>query len=217
MPPVPVQSNTPPIARPVAAAPLAAPPAPSGPLSADNLRELELAQRHAKRIRRAIGLARFNGWTIGSFAGLSLLGGVFSLTSLLVGFALAVVSYNEFSGAKALQRLDPAAPRRLGLNQIGLCCVVILYSLWSIYSTLTGPNPYGSAMAAGRHATDILASIEQLQTTLTLAVYGAMIALSISFQGGMAWYYFTRKRLVRDYVSETPGWIIDLQRATSPL
>jgi hypothetical protein len=201
----------------VAAAPLAAPQAPSGPLSANNLRELELAQRRAKRIRRAIGVARFNGWTIGSFAGLSLLLGIFSLTSLLVGLALAVVSYNEFSGAKALQRFDSAAPRRLGLNQIGLCCVVILYSLWSIYSTLTGPNPYEAAMAAGGQAVEILGSIEQLQNTLTFGVYGAVIVLSIIFQGGMAWYYFTRKRLVRGYVSETPGWIIDLQRATSPL
>lgn len=198
---------------------MAAPPTtsqtPSGPLSADNLRELELAQRRAKTVRRAISVARFNGWTVGTFAGLSLLGGVFSLTSLLVGVALTVVSYNEFSGAKALQRFDQAAPRRLGFNQLGLCGVAILYSLWNIYSTLTGPNPYEAALAAGGQAIEILGSIEQLQTTLTFAVFGAMIVLSIIFQGGMAWYYFTRKRLVQAYVSETPGWIIDLQRATS--
>ncbi len=63
----------------------------------------------------------------------------------------------------------------------------------------------------------MLGSIEQLQTIVTLAVYGSVILFSIIFQGGTAWYYFTRSRHIRAYISETPQWIIDLQRTTSLL
>ena len=180
------------------------------------LSQLKLAQEHGKKIRRAAGVARFNGWTTGIFAAITLLGGVFSLTSLLLGVALAVVAHNEFNGAKLLRRLDQRAPRRLGYNQLGLCGVVIVYSLWSIYSMLTGPSPYESALAAGGQAAQMLGSIEQLHTTLIFGVYGSLIFVSLVVQGGNAWYYFTRARQIQAYSTQTPQWIIDLQQSGSP-
>ncbi len=213
----PTQSITPPTARPAVVAPGAVSDTPAAPLSVENLRELELAQGRAKKIRRAIGVALFNGWTTGIFAAISLLCGLFSLTSFLIGIALAIVSYNEFAGAKMFRRFDEQATRRLGFNQLGFCGVLIIYSLWSIYCILTEPNPYAAALPANDRALATLGSIEQMYTTISLTVYGSLIFLSMIFQGGTAWYYFTRGKYIRAYVNETPPWIIDLQRSTSTL
>ena len=205
----PAQSVSPPVARPVVGAPPCTPGASPSP---EHLRELELARARFGKIRRAAGVALFNGWTVGVFAALSLLIGLFSLTSLLIGLALAAVTYNEFAGAKMLRGLDLRAPRRLALGQLGLCGVLITYALWSIYSFQTGPSPYEEALAVGGQATAIVGSIEQLQKTITYAVYGGLIVGSILFQGGTAWYYFTRNKYIHAYATQTPAWIIELDR-----
>ena len=191
---------------------VARPAATSGPLSPEHLRDLELARERSKRIRRAVGVASFNGWTAGVFATVSLLIGIFSLTSLLVGVALAVVAYNELAGARLLRQFDERGPRRLGFNQIGLCGMLIVYAVWRIYATLTGPSPFDAALAAGGEAMPLIASIEHLQTAATLVIYGGLIVGTLLFQGGMAWYYFTRVHHIRVYNNETPQWLVDLQR-----
>jgi hypothetical protein len=174
---------------------------------------VKLARKRLRKVRRAAGVALFNGWSIGVFAVFSLAIGLFSLTSLLIGAALALVAYNEFVGAKMLRKLDTRAPWRLALGQLGLCAVLITYSLWSIYSLQVGPNPYEAALAAGGQATAIVGSIEQFQKMVTFAVYGGLIIGSIVFQGGTGWYYVTRTKHMRAYLSETPAWILALERA----
>jgi hypothetical protein len=206
------QPADPPLARPVTSSTDVSPP--SGPaISPEILRQLKLAQQRGKKIRRAAGMATFNGWTIGVFAALSLVSGIFSLTGFVLGIALAIAAFNEFNGAKLLRRLDLRAPRRLGFNQLGLCGVLIVYSLWSIHSAFAGPSPYASAMPAGGQVAPIVGSIEQLQRTIVLATYVSLIVGSIVFQGSTAWYYFSRARHIRAYVNQTPQWVIELQRA----
>lgn len=201
--------------RPVAVARPACDPsvAAGSPLTAEHVRELELARRRAKRIRRAVGVARFNGWTVGFFAVLSLLIGFFSLPSLLIGVALAVVSYHEFAGARQLRLFDERAGRRLGFNQLGLGSVLIVYAVWSIFRTLTAPSPLVGELASLGDAAELVGSIESLTTTISLAVYGGLIVGTVIFQGGTAWYYFTRGACIRAYRRETPGWVLELDRA----
>jgi hypothetical protein len=45
------------------------------------------------------------------------------------------------------------------------------------------------------------------------AVYGSLILIAVFAQGSMALYYFTRVRLIRNYVAITPEWIVTLQKA----
>ncbi len=209
---VPTQPIRPPTARPVASAPALPVGVAGGPLSPEHLRELELARKRFRKVRRAAGVASFNGWTVGVFAGFSLLGGLFSLTSLLIGAALAVVAWNELAGAKLLRRLDQRAPRRLAFGQLGLCGALCVYALWSLYSLHAGPSPYAAALGVGGQATAIVGSIEQLEQTITYAVYGGMIVGSIIFQGGTAWYYLTRAKYIHTCATETPPWILELER-----
>jgi hypothetical protein len=53
---------------------------------------------------------------------------------------------------------------------------------------------------------------ESLFKQIVLYFYGGVIALSALFQGGTALYYFSRRRLIEDYVAETPEWVRDVQR-----
>ena len=57
-----------------------------------------------------------------------------------------------------------------------------------------------------------LGSINDLYKTITIAIYGGLIAATLIFQGINALYYFTRRKHVEAYVSETPEWVVDLQR-----
>ena len=46
---------------------------------------------------------------------------------------------------------------------------------------------------------------------------GQVIVLTALFQGLNARYYFARSQRVKDYLKETPGWIVEIQRSTSTL
>ena len=152
------------------------------------------ADRSARKVRGAAKVARFNGWAIGGCAVLSLLSGLSSMTLLAVGLGLAIVSWNELRGRKMLLRLDRRGPRLLGRNQLGLLALVVGYSLWSIYLGLTGPTELTVLL---EELEPVFGPIGHLQQSLTLAVYGGVILLSIIFQGLNALYYFTRAEHVR--------------------
>ena len=62
----------------------------ASPLSHAHLGELELANKRAKKIRRAVRIAQTDAWVCGIFAALTLLSGIFSLTALLLGLGLAL-------------------------------------------------------------------------------------------------------------------------------
>ena len=59
-------------------------------------------------------------------------------------------------------------------------------------------------------------TIGNLYVQITLALYGSVFLGSVLFQGGNALYYFSRERLVREYVNDTEPWVIDLQKSTDP-
>jgi len=145
-----------------------------------------------KTIRRARGIARFNGWSALVIAAPALLFGIFSLTSLIVGAALALLGARELALGKRLVALDPAAPRALAINQLVLLAGVLAYCAWQTWSGLTGPT-LGEQHPELR---DIAADIDGLSRTLTIAVYAAVAALSLVFQGLNAWYYAGRRRHV---------------------
>ncbi len=198
--------------------PASTPTTDEGPLSPDQQEQLALANRRAKKVLGAAKVATFNGWSIGSFAAISLLFAIvgfffasFNLTALAMGIGLAVVARNEFRGRDLLLSFSPHGPRLLGKNQLGLMGLLIAYCLWSIYGTLTNPITEIEGLEALGEA------VGDLATDLTVAVYGVVIVVSGLAQGLNARYYFARTRLVEDYVRETPEWIVELQRSSSVL
>ena len=93
--------------------------------------ELELELRDAKeRAGSFLGAAKvaaFNGWSVGFFAVVSILFGLFSLTSFLVGVGLAFVARNEFIGRARLRSLDQSGLELLWRNQLGFMALIIAY------------------------------------------------------------------------------------------
>ncbi len=165
-----------------------------GPLSPQRQNELAEADPSARKVLSAAKVAAFNGWTIGGAAALSLLFALSSPTALVVGSGLAIVAWNELRGRKLLLRFDPRGPRLLGWNQLGFMGLVVAYCLWSIYIGLTGTTELDALF---KELESVTGSIGDLQTTLTLAVYGGVITGTIIFQGLNSLYYFTRTKHVQ--------------------
>jgi hypothetical protein len=161
----------------------------------------------------------FNGCSLAVFAGCSLLMallgamfGEFDIIGLAVGSGLALLAWNEFRGRAMLRRLEPHACSVLGWNQLNLLIMVIVYAGWMISQAMWGPSPYDAAIAKEAMLAGSLGSINDLYKTITIAIYGGLIAGTLIFQGINSLYYFTRRKQVEAYVSETPEWVVDLQR-----
>ncbi len=170
--------------------------------------ELRDANESAGSFLGAAKVAAFNGWSIGFFAVVSILFGLFSLTSFLVGVGLAFVARNGFIGRASLRSLDPSGLELLWRNQLGFMALIIAYCVWSIFRTFARPESEISEL------TQLLGATGLVQAA-TLIVYTVVIVATGIFQGLNAYYYFVRAARIRDYVRDTPQWVLDLQRSTA--
>jgi hypothetical protein len=179
-------------------------------LSPEQRRELESAKERARKILAAGKVAAFNGWTIGIFAALSLLFGLGSVVVMALSVGLGVVAWNEFRGRALLRRLDPAAGRLLGRNQLGLMALIVAYCLWSIWRAKLGPpDPEMEQLQ------DLVGVGSDLIQQLTVILYVSVIAATAIFQGVNARYYFRRVAMTEAYLRDTPTWVVDLQRSAA--
>ena len=178
-------------------------------LTAESQLELRDANDRAGSFLGAAKVAAFNGWSTGFFAVVSILFGLFSPTSFLVGVGLAVVARNEFVGRRRLQSFDPSGLELLWRNQVGFMGLIIAYCAWSMFRTVALPGPGLSTL------TELLGDgAAELVALVTTVVYSAVIVLTAIFQGLNAHYYFVRVARIRDYLGDTPQWVLDLQRST---
>jgi hypothetical protein len=182
----------------------------NGPLTATHRSELAAARDRSKVIRKAARVAGFNAWTTGGMAALS---GAFllfdhSVAALLITMCLSIVAVNEFRGRKQLLSFDPGAASLLGWNQLGLLAAIIVYCLWMLYGSATGSSELSAALDGYNDLGSFdMGQIDNLYHTASYAAYGGAIVLSILFQGGNAFYYFTRRRHLENFVAETPAWV----------
>jgi hypothetical protein len=177
--------------------------------------ELVLAQNRSRAIRRAAGVANFNGWVTGAIALLSAPFAFFSVTGFLVAVGLVVVAFNEFRGRRRLLEYDPSAAPFLGWNQVGLMILITAYCGWTMFVS-------AGAVAAEMQAKPELAAaigsvegFEELYRQVVFIFYGTVIALTVAFQGLNAAYYFSRRKPIAAYVQETPAWVLEIQRLSA--
>jgi hypothetical protein len=183
----------------------------SGPLSPQHMQELAEAKVRAKKIRRAAGVAALSGWTMALFAGITLLGGLFGdWVAVALGAGLSVVAFNELRGAEMIKRFDPAGARRLGFNQIALGLLLVVYAAWSLWSALRTPI---LASAGSTGDPDMDATIGRISNLVAYGLYGGLAVAGVVAPGLTALYYFTRGRLIRAMVEQTPAWVIQTMRA----
>lgn len=198
----------------------AVPPLPQSPasglstsLSPDQVAALLEAQKSVTKVRRAVSVATFDGWMTATFAGLTILTGFLSPSALMLGTGMAAVAFVEFRGAGQLRRLAPNAAKTLGINQLALAGLLILYSCWQMYASRTSPSELSQAVGNDPQLTQMIGGIDDLTKMITSAVYGVLILIAIFVQGGTALYYFSRQRYLDAHLKRTPKWVADLQRA----
>lgn len=178
-------------------------------LSPEQKDALEDARKRAARFLGAAKLATFNGWSLGIFAALTIPFAFRSFPAMVLGVGMAVAARNEFKGRNLIRRIDPAGPRLLGRNQIGLMAVVIAYCLWCIYGAYAHPD------LKLQQQLDLVGVPAGTVRSLTVLVYAVLIATTVIFQGLTARYYFVRIRRIEAYLRRIPGWIVELQRTVT--
>ena len=88
--------------------------------------------------------------------------------------------------------------------------LIVAYCVWSIYLAIAAPNPQIAQY------TEVLGEdVEGLVQLMTVALYAVVMVASGIFQGLNARYYFVRVSMIRDYVQDTPQWVLDLQRSAA--
>src|SRR4051812_829676 len=193
--------------------PYATPVARPNVLSQSQVAELLGARNRAAKLRRAGNVAKFDAWMIAIFATLTALTGIFSASSLLLAGAMGYVAWREFRGAAQLRKLDPTAAKALATNQLVLAGALIVYSLWQGYASYTSHESLTGSTGGDAQLTQMLGPIDELMKLLTVSVYGLLIFIAIFVQGGTALYYKSREKYLKAYVTQTPPWILELQRA----
>jgi hypothetical protein len=192
------------------------PSIPTSPqLSEQNLRELAEARKSLRKVGRAVSVARFDGWTIAIFAGLTFLMGVTDPGNILMALGLGTAAYFELTGASRLRRLDGSAIRMLGFNQFGLAALLTVYALWRIHVELSVGGMITKMIPSDQMDAQVLGPlgnvVENLRP-LVIAFYGTVIAVAILGMGAMAWFYFSRRKYLEAYLTQTPEWIIAMQK-----
>ncbi len=177
-----------------------------GTVSAAQRDQLVRANEHARKILGAGRVATFNGWNLAVAGIVTLLLGGFGVTSLVLGLGLCLLAWNELRGRDLLRRFDRRAPSVLGRNQLTVMFLLVSYCTWTMFDTWAHPS------ADLVQIQEMLGISGDLVTELTLRTYGAIILVSMLFQGLNARYYFARTALLDSYLDDTPAWIVDLQR-----
>lgn len=183
-------------------------PAPT-PLSPDQIAEIELGRRHARRIRRAAVVASMSGWTLAVFALATLASGVFgNWPDLAVGIVLAAVAFNELKGADQLRAFDQSAPRRLALGQLILGVAIAAYAAWKWYeqSRRSPLAAYGGSTGSA----EVDAMLIDITDSITPIIWGSVAIVGIITCWLTAAYYASKTQAVRIFRERAPAWVIEI-------
>ena len=183
------------------------------PLLPKQRQQLIDAIKAAHKIRSSASMALFNIIATGLFALLSIASSVFyGPIGIVMGTGMGVVALVELVGRRRLKRFEPSSLKLLARNQFGFMLFLASYSIWMIYSRLTGPNPV-AGLTFGSEFGDlasVLPSIETMYVIGNVIVFGGLLMLSVAFQGANALYYLKSQKLLANFVSDTPAWITAL-------
>jgi hypothetical protein len=193
-------------------------PRPQSPgLTPDQLREIALAQQRAKKIRTAATVAKTDGVITALFAGVCLLSFCMGIEGPILGAALTYVAFTSFRAAAKLRQFDIATPLQLALNQVLLAAAIITYAAYELWVTAQGRSGLVKAVvgdtdygALGMES--MVGGLETSAVLLARTVYVLLIIGTITAQGLTAWYYYSRRKIIADYLAKTPPWVVEFQK-----
>ncbi|HTV25706.1 MAG TPA: hypothetical protein VMG12_43720 [Polyangiaceae bacterium] len=194
-------------------------PTPS-PLDEAQLAVLGQTRAAQRKLRFAGFIALSNVIGLATFAFLSLVVDLFSLSLSLITIPLGVLAWNEARGRTLLLAGDASAPRRLAYNQLALLACVIVYCIHSAYAAWTGPSLLDTVLLADPSIPDMLGDaangagtsldeLSHLGRVTALVVYGAVALGSAAVQGLTALYYRSLQPAVAA-LAAAPAWAREL-------
>ena len=198
-----------------------------GPLSPEQLGEVGEARQRVRRIAGAVGLARFNFRSFVVIAILSLPFVFFYPTTLVAVACLCWLAAVERRGGRMLKELEPNGGRVLAYNQISLLVLVVAYCGWQIARSHSSATPFDEVLSSNLALTELeetgmlpggTTGLDDMNRLFRISVtifYGAVMVLTALLQGGCAWYYYSRYRLLKDFQAQTPPWVREVLKAAS--
>jgi hypothetical protein len=175
--------------------------------------QLELARPAFRKIRRAVFAAMFEGVTVVVFGILTVLFGIGSIGQVLLGLVLLAIGAIEIWGAGRLRRLNPQGARILMFNQLAFAGLILLYAIWNLGVEAAHPTPdladLSPSDAAALNQSGMLPN--GVTHMVMLLMYGSLIAVAL-IEAGMAMYYRSRGAYLREYLAQTPDWIVSMQK-----
>ena len=184
------------------------------PLAPEHFDLIASSLRRSRKLHKAARVARFNGMTMIVFAVLSLAFGLGSPTDLFLGLVLGIVAVRELMAAKRLDMLKLDAPRSLAISEGILACGLVTYAALKIAQAFH-PDPATTAQVQQLDAvlgSDGSQSLSHMVSTITIVAYIGLAVGSIITQGLLVLYYLKRGRMLQGYLSQTPAWIVQLER-----
>jgi hypothetical protein len=134
----------------------------------------------------------------------------------VIAVGLCLIGMVEYMGCAKIRRADPAAAGTLGKNQLALLGLIVFYCVAQMVA-FSPEQAQSNAISPGvRSQLDVITpglsetldvEIERWALLVTYGFYGLIILLSVVFQGGMAFYYFTRKRTIEAFNEQTAPWV----------
>ena len=198
--------------------PLAAPtPTQSEPLTKAQHAMVRDAVIRRKIVRRSAAVARSSAVVMLAIGAAALIATIFmpSWQSYLVSAGLCAVGIIEYRGSSRLRLADAQATRTLGINQLALLALIIIYCAVQM-ATFSSKDFKNTAISS--EVRSQLSALPDMQKNIDKTIddwaplaiygfYGLVILLSGICQGGMAGYYFTRKKHIDSFNQQTPQWI----------
>ncbi len=186
-------------------------PAPACPLSEEDFRLLRRAAAARRPVRKVAGTARFSAVTtlVIGVAGIPFL--IFSPSgiALLMVVGICAIGVIEFVGYRRIRRGTPSAATLLGRNQLAFMALIVGYCIFQMATVARQP-------LAAFSSPELQSSLSQLDPGLMQQIehwapiagygfYGLVLVLSVLFQGGLALYYFSRRRHLETLENSTPA------------
>jgi len=208
-PPPPPQTPAPPAA-------LAGPPGP-GPLDESHFDLIRQAVVNRRAVKAASRTALASAATTLGIGALSLPFVLFSPSwdAAMVVAGVCAVGVVEYVGYRRMRQAQPSAARFLSRNQLAFLALIVAYCLIQIFTFSTEQAKAAALSPEVRRllgdlpgmARSINATIDRWAPIFVWGFYFLIIVLSICFQGGMAWYYHTRRRHIESFNQSTPAWV----------
>ncbi len=128
---------------------------------------------------------------------------------------MGVVAYIEFTGVSRVRRLDPAAAKTLGYNQLAFGALLMIYGIWMMQSSATTAE-FDSVK---QQLSQVYAAsqIDSWMRMVRHLSYALIVAIPTLAMGSTALFYFSREKHIRQYIQTTAPWIVEMQRSGGPL